>query len=40
LRNKLSPLAFVRGHGVVKTFEFLSFLGGIALHCRLATHRP
>ena len=40
LRNKLSPLALVRGHGVVKPVEFLSFLGGIALHCRLATHRP
>jgi hypothetical protein len=40
LRNKLSAPAMVRGHGVLKTVEFLSFLGGIALHCRLASHRP
>jgi hypothetical protein len=40
LRNKLSPLTLVSGYGLLKTVEFTSLFGGIALHCRLATHRP
>ena len=40
LRNKPSPPSLVSGHSLLKTVEFLSFLGGIALHFRFATNRP